>query len=95
MGNGSSQSITSFERICHEILSRLGGDPSERAVALTAEARDLLATLGTLEQGVPVQQDRTAFISRVLDLNRAVLEHTTTARTEPPPAPPTAPAGGH
>jgi hypothetical protein len=74
----STQTLPLFEKICQEILARLGGDTSNRAVALAAEAHDLLATLDRWNQDVPTPAERAALISRVLDLNRAVLEYLAT-----------------
>jgi hypothetical protein len=70
-----TETVPLFEKICREILSRLGDDTSDRAVAFTAESRDLLATLDRWQHYVPAQHERAALISRVLDLNRAVLEY--------------------
>jgi len=80
-----SQSLPLFANICQEALSRLGCEgrqSSARAVALTAEARELLVVMEKWSHDVPTQEDRSAVISRVLDLNRAVLEHVTAARSK-------------
>jgi hypothetical protein len=84
VGN-SSQSLPLFEKSCKEALSLLSGDTSDRALAFSAEAHDLLATLDRWKQDLPTSENRAAVISRVLDLNRAVMEHRTTTRTAPPP----------
>ncbi len=80
----TSQSLPLFEKSCEEVLSRLHGDTSERALALANEAHELLAILDRWKQDVPTAEDRAAVISRVLDLNRAVLQHVTTTKTNPP-----------
>jgi hypothetical protein len=80
----SSQSLPLFERSCQEALSLLSRDTSDKALALVAEARDLLTALDRWKDALPTTEDRAAVLSRVLDLNRAVMEHLTRTRRQLP-----------
>ncbi len=80
----SSRSLRVFETICQELLARLHGDTSEPSRAFTAQANDLLATLGRWELTPPTPQERSAVIARVLDLHRTAMEYLTVGTAKPP-----------
>jgi hypothetical protein len=82
----SSRSFRVFESICQELLTRLSGETSAEAKAFTSEAHELVDTLDRWRLEVPTQEQRTAVISRVLDLHRAVMDHLTVGGAKPPHA---------
>ena len=75
--NTGSRSFVVFESICEELLGRLNGDGSERGRGFIYEAHELLGILGRWREEPPTQDQRTAAITRVLDLHRRAMEHLT------------------
>jgi hypothetical protein len=80
----SSQSLKVFERICQELLTRLETDRSEAGRAFVAQAQDLARTLARWPTEPPSPEVRAAVISRVLDLHRTVMDHSTGGPSHPP-----------